>query len=73
MFPATWARIPPPPPGAFVSCGSKIGHLLGAEQLAEPRAAAAAEQARRLRRATRRELVDDHEPGSVLSVLTFVG
>ena len=40
--------------------------------MAEPGAAAAAEQALCLRRAKRGELVDDHERGSVLTVLTFL-
>ena len=69
---AIWVRIPPPPPSAFESIGPRSASFLGAEQLAEPGAAAAAEQALGLRRATRGVLVDDDERGAVLTVLPLV-
>ena len=72
IFPAIWGRIPPPPPGRVRVGGSKIANLLGADQLAEPRTASPAEEARGLRRATGRVLVDDDKRRALLPVLTFV-
>ena len=71
MFPAIWGSIPPPRPARPCRL-IRDRHFLGADQLAEPRAPAAAEEAWCLRRATRRVLVDDDERGALLAVLALV-